>query len=285
MTIGEILKKLRIENGKTQREWINSIVSPSFYSKVENNEHRISADDLFNILNKNNIEINEFFSYINIDKSTFEMYNDDIIFNYFENNIKYLKNLKIKISMDNSLTRQDSFLLCALIDISLTDITESYDELDQETIIFLKNKFFSLENWTPFKLTLYTNIISLYDFHSNSEIIASILKKRIDQYTEEQRDSILNILINFISICISNNQDNLAKYYLSYLLEMPPSIKNLFQKSIGRYYLYVIKYREIPKKEYELEIVKIIDFLSSLGFDEFSNKLNNYFQEKVSKRN
>ncbi|KJY62699.1 ABC-type multidrug transporter, partial [Lactobacillus helsingborgensis] len=40
MTIGELLKKYRIEHEKTQKEWVGNIVSPSFYAKVEKNLSR-----------------------------------------------------------------------------------------------------------------------------------------------------------------------------------------------------------------------------------------------------
>ena len=46
MTIGELLKDYRIKQGKTQREFIAGIVSQSYYSKVEKEIHRITADDL-----------------------------------------------------------------------------------------------------------------------------------------------------------------------------------------------------------------------------------------------
>ena len=53
MTIGELLKDYRIKQGKNQREFIAGIVSQSYYSKVEKEIHRITADDLLEILNHN----------------------------------------------------------------------------------------------------------------------------------------------------------------------------------------------------------------------------------------
>ena len=61
MTIGELLKDYRIKQGKTQREFIAGIVSQSYYSKVEKEIHRITADDLLEILNHNGIPVKEFF--------------------------------------------------------------------------------------------------------------------------------------------------------------------------------------------------------------------------------
>lgn len=73
MTIGELLKEKRIENNKTQKEWSGTIISPSYYAKVEKNQHRIAAEDLFAILKHNDIGIADFFKDLqdeqdNIDK-------------------------------------------------------------------------------------------------------------------------------------------------------------------------------------------------------------------------
>ncbi|QYN55723.1 XRE family transcriptional regulator [Lactobacillus panisapium] len=35
MSVGELLKKYRIEKMKTQKEWAGNVISPSFYAKVE----------------------------------------------------------------------------------------------------------------------------------------------------------------------------------------------------------------------------------------------------------
>lgn len=65
MTIGKLLKQFRIENAKTQKEWVSGIVSPSYYSKVEKDKHRISADDLLAILRANKVDLWQFFSRLN----------------------------------------------------------------------------------------------------------------------------------------------------------------------------------------------------------------------------
>lgn len=46
MTVGELLKEYRVKQNKNQKEFSAGIVSQSYYSKVEKNIHRITADDL-----------------------------------------------------------------------------------------------------------------------------------------------------------------------------------------------------------------------------------------------
>ena len=62
MTIGQLLKQYRIESLKIQKEWAGNVISPSYYSKVEKDQHRITADDLIALLHFNNVKLWDFFS-------------------------------------------------------------------------------------------------------------------------------------------------------------------------------------------------------------------------------
>ena len=64
MEIGELLQKYRLEQGKTQKAWAGKVISPSFYSKVEKGLNRISAEDLLQLLEANQIPLWEFFSHL-----------------------------------------------------------------------------------------------------------------------------------------------------------------------------------------------------------------------------
>lgn len=61
MTIGELLKEERIKKGLTQKQFADGIVSTSYYSKVEKDGHRITAEDLIAVLEHNGIPLWSFF--------------------------------------------------------------------------------------------------------------------------------------------------------------------------------------------------------------------------------
>lgn len=210
-------------------------------------------------------------------KTMFENYNDKIIDAFFNNDIDNLKYLLIEISEDKSINEDETKLLKALIKCITAYLLNDDNIINDDTIKYLKNKLFSLENWNIFKLTLYTNIMSLYDFQSNNDIISSILKKDLNLYNEEQQDTILIIIVNFLSMCISNNQDDLAKYYLQIMNKISPTISNFFQKNIILYYDYLIKYRAESSKQDKIEILKIIEGIDKIGFEDFASKLKKYF--------
>ena len=78
MTIGELLKKYRLNMGLTLSEMAADIVSTSYYSKVEKNQHRISAEDLFEILRAHSISLGNFLNQLTQDKDNFKKYTQKI---------------------------------------------------------------------------------------------------------------------------------------------------------------------------------------------------------------
>ncbi|KAA9367935.1 helix-turn-helix transcriptional regulator, partial [Lactobacillus mulieris] len=57
MTVGEALKQERKNLNLTQSAMAAEVISPSFYSKVENNLHEINVNDLLAILDAHCIDI------------------------------------------------------------------------------------------------------------------------------------------------------------------------------------------------------------------------------------
>ena len=47
MTIGDLLKEYRLNMGLTLSEMAAGVLSTSYYAKVEKDQHRITATDLF----------------------------------------------------------------------------------------------------------------------------------------------------------------------------------------------------------------------------------------------
>ena len=102
MTIGELLKEYRISKGKNQKEFTDKgiIMSQSYYSKVEKNAHRITADGLIELLHYNNIPLWEFFSRLNsnddLRHQQIKDFNRIMSEAYYENNIDKVKKLKLE---------------------------------------------------------------------------------------------------------------------------------------------------------------------------------------------
>ena len=124
MTIGQLLKQYRIESLKTQKEWAGDTISTSYYSKVEKDQHRITAEDLIALLRANNIKLWEFFSKLSQEDKVKYDENRDIgeAINeaFYHNDKDQLKDIKNVIANSEIADKEDQLLfidaLIALVD-------------------------------------------------------------------------------------------------------------------------------------------------------------------------
>lgn len=270
MNIGERLQKYRRQLGITQKEMAEDILSPSYYSKVERNEHKISAEDLFAILEKNSIDFSEFtrgLSQTSSDASlSFQDLDSEQTVYFYERNLAAIRKMPAKILESELLSTFNRKLLLALNDVLLYTLTEEEHYLTEENTNFLKNQFFEAENWNEFKLTLYTNIMQIYDIHANHAIISSLLNKKIEEFPAKQQPTILYILINFISDCLLNDSLLLAKHYNQLIIKTPVSYDNVLQKILAQYYEYLFYFIDNPSIENQEKALDAIKILKKINF-------------------
>lgn len=82
---------------------------------------------------------------------------------HYQSNVEALKKINLEIKENQTLTSFESQLLIALNDSLIYSLTYDKNFLSEQNIQFLKNQFFEVEEWNNFKLTLYTNIMGMYD--------------------------------------------------------------------------------------------------------------------------
>lgn len=270
MKIGELLKEHRLRLGITQKEMAHEVLTPSYYSKVERGEHKISAEDLLMILKKHSIDPGEFMGAINQNSmsstTSFEKINSEITLYYYQQNIKELEKMTVKIEANSDLTSFYRQLLLSLNEIVLFTISENEKYLSDVNTEFLKEQFFEAENWNTFKLSLYTNIMEIYDLQSNHAIITSLLHKKIEDYEEDEQLIILYILINFSNQCLLEESLLLAKHYNQLVLERSSNYNNVLQKIIARYHEYIFLFLDDPCIEKENEALDFIKIFEQIDF-------------------
>ena len=96
-----IIEGISSKKGLTQKQFADDIVSTSYYSKVEKNEHRITAEDLIALLEHNNISLWSFFKKLALN-ADFEHYQhlsieEEAIDAYYHSYKKRLELLKQQV--------------------------------------------------------------------------------------------------------------------------------------------------------------------------------------------
>ena len=213
MTVGELLKEYRIKQNKNQKEFSAGIVSQSYYSKVEKNIHRITADDLLLLLTHNAISVKTFFEKLEIDPHQEQVNKVNAIFeeitkaNYADNSLAQIKKIKAKaVKLDVEADMKKDMLL--IIDGVLESEKDDPETFDINLRNQLKEKIFLMPEYDTYKLSVYANFVDLYDFDSNQQIIRQIVKALEKKKVERQDEILFAIILNVLKQGIEEKKYN-----------------------------------------------------------------------------
>ena len=276
MNIGSALYNYRIKLGLTMEQMSAGIITTSYYSKVEKGSHRISAEDLFKILEEHQISKENFIKEINQSSAEelFEQYHQKINYLYMKNDSQGLKRLLVEIEADTKIKEDKRKILQTIIELSFEILDHQLP--NEESKQYVYDKLFSLPDWDNFKLTLYCNLIAFYSIEMNQSMIASILAKGMGHYTREQRNIILLILTNMIGGCMGEVPDSLVRYYLEIIYRENTAVSNTFAKIMANYYEMILDYKETTDQILVDKINNIIQLIDDIGFVGYGDRMREY---------
>lgn len=276
MTIGELLKEKRLLAGKTQKEWATNIISPSYYAKVEKNQHRIAAEDLLGLLKQNDISTTDFFKELvnNQDelKAKINSLTQISIDAVYHSDLSKLNEVIQTIEkMDLSNKRKQELILVhkGFIETVKSDLSDNYQP-DQKIIQQLKDKIFSIPNFNMFKLELYTNFMQFYDYETNIMITNQLIHKIKQFNSDKELLAITGILFNLISQLIEEHHYQEALPFVA-ANDQLPILPDLYLPKTGIALLkYLINYH-FYKKQTDLDKAEmIVKTYQITGLEDFS---------------
>lgn len=278
MTIGTLLKQYRLENNKTQKEWTAGIVSPSYYSKVEKNIHRITAEDLIAVLRANQIGLWDFFQ--RLDDSEQQQFDEfkfvDHAINqaWYQNDQAKLKEIRQYVK-DSTMANQDKWLL--YLDAVEVEINNQPEKLSAEKRAQLKEWLFDFTAFDETKLRVYINLMPFYDMDSNllfsKKVIAKLQKSDKSRHQIELLSIIGNLLIDLIK----------EKRYAdtAFLLETAAKIKMrpelFFYKNALLVLENMVKYHFDHQDKYLEKCEWAIKNFTLMGMPEYGQEVRHFF--------
>lgn len=279
MKIGEILKKYRLNLGLTLSEMSADIVSTSYYSKVEKGQHRISAEDLFDILSVHSISLGTFINELTEEGDKPSIIQQKILSFYYDRDAEAIRSTLKKLDDKDS---EDEQMTIALATSCLYDLDDTFT-ISDNSIDMIKEKIFTLPNWNYFKLSLYTNFISFYDIETNHLIIRSILSKEMFKYKENEQLAIVAILLNFVDDLIEEEELTYASCYLQKVEDiLTPLPELLFYHVIMNVHKNILNYLTSNNFIYIKKCEETIDFFKANGYETYAVSLREYLDEKIS---
>lgn len=288
MTIGELLKQKRLENGKTQKDWVGNIISTSYYAKVEKNQHRIAAEDLIAILKHNDLSISNFFETLADQKSliTDQKYkiNRKAIDAVYKNDIEQLNTLIEQIKMYDHWSqdeKEESILLIqGFIESVKNDLDKTY--VPNQTIAQnIKEKIFNIPDFNRFKLELYVNFMFMYDYQTNIVLTKQVIKQIDNSNDDKEFLAISGILNNLIFQLIENKQFALTLPFFEAATKLPNLPDLYLSKCLICLSHYVVNYHLSHKQEDLDKAEMIAKNLTITGFKEFGENAQKFINEEI----
>lgn len=243
MTIGEALKKERQALGLTQTEMAGSILSKSFYSKVERNQHDIKAIDLINILRLHNIDLPKFFKLVGTtlrpEKNDRQRYLLELHEAFYHKDIKKID--KIEKELKSAKQTSEIVNLTAQAIIIKAYLTHRLDKLSNNEKIYVKKQIFKTTDWNENTLRLLAISLPLFKSDELKIIVNGIFSNNfhnINSLPATEQDLISAIAVNYLELSYQRKEEDMkeANLALSLLRQLDSYPENCYAKIMAHYY-------------------------------------------------
>ena len=282
MTIGELLKEYRQKKGLTQKQFADGIVSTSYYSKVEKDEHRITVEDLIAILEHHNIAMWTFFRRLSL-KGDFQheyiaKLENDVLDAYYHSNKKKIEEIRQEVD-SSTVPNKEEYLL--LIDGWLENLKTKTEEPNLEVRNALKDKVFNIPDVTKEKLNLFCNFMEFYDIESNVMITKNAINKFIDSNDTESQEVLLAIMDNLLYLSIKENNYNYVDYIISNAEKLPVKPQFYFYQSVISFYKHLTNYHFNGNQEDIDACRAIIKNMKLTGMKSYGTELEEFLNDHI----
>ncbi|EUJ26328.1 helix-turn-helix domain-containing protein [Listeria cornellensis] len=281
---GKTLKQIRINKGLTQKDVAENIISHSFYAKVERDDSNIAADRLLDILDRLNMEGDEFlFIHNGYNEPYKRTLRQDLLQTFFKNDTEKMTQLRAEI--DLKFRETDDFFYQLLSIDTYCIIQKLNDEpIDVALIEPLKNYLFDTETWGHYEAMLFTNNMFIFDIETNLMFANKLLKnlKQYEQYSLHERH-ILTALINLTILCIDNDYTHETDYYLKLLSTRKKNPKFLYERNITLFLNGICLIRDDQVTEGRAKSERAIQILNTLNMTNNAKRYQKYLDNYLNR--
>lgn len=282
MTIGELLKEERMEKGLTQKQFADGIVSTSYYSKVEKDEHRITAEDLIAVLEHNNIPLWSFFKELSLKGNFQHEYKinleAEVMDAYYHSDSKRLEEIIQDLNNSNEPDKKDDLLI---VEGWLESLKEDDEEPNIEVREALKDRVFNIPNLNKEKLTLFCNFMDFYDLDSNIAIAKNAINKFIGSNETEIQEVLLAMIANLLCLSIKENNYSYVDYLVTISEKLPLKPQFFLYKDMIYFYKHLSSYHFNHKNEDLDNCHIIIANVKLVGMNEYGTELEKFLNKHI----
>ncbi|EKJ3581738.1 helix-turn-helix domain-containing protein, partial [Enterococcus faecalis] len=208
---GITIKKIRLEKGLTQKEVCSDIISLSYYSRIEREINEPTITVFLKILNRLNINFDEFmYIHNNYKEPQEEIIWFTITELYHSGNLKELSNQKKALLS----SEQQSPFLIEIIDLFILRL--NHQNINKINTKHITKKLIDTENWTNSEVKIFITVMDVLPIETLIIIVNRLLKKRnLYMKSKGYNSPYSKILINTVLLCIDNSYIIEAETYLT----------------------------------------------------------------------
>lgn len=278
MEYGQLFRKLRKEQKKTLADVCGNNFSQSFISKFEREINDISLKNFSLLLELAGINIIDFFSLSQTNRTTYIENQIHELGNYYSNqDLSSLMKIKQVYLEEYSLSLKEEYLLWSIL-------TEAFicslnnTQLDDSSIEIITDHFFDVVIFDKFNIILLGNTIGFMPVHIANLMMTELISESHFLKTDENLQVKVGIIINFIYLLLENDP-NLATQYFDYLdsLELP---ETYIYERIEISFAKAIQLKKNGQIEESLaSIEQLLNTLEFLGCHNLYESRKNIFDE------
>lgn len=274
MTIGELLKKYRKSQQKTQKEFAGNVVSPSYYAKVEKNIHRITAQDLLALLAANNISLFAFFSHLpkqeDLIADEWQQLKKEALTAFKQNKTATFTALKQKVK-SSALNNKGDALLYLNGWLAACKAKIGPYQPDPHLSKKLKNRFLQLPSFADDEIALFAATLNFYDLDSVQTIFRRIWQQKAKNDQPERQLLLLNLISALLMREIEQGQEANAPSLIADADQLQAGPEAAFTKFKIALCTQLLHYRTSQKKKHLKKIKHLLQALRISGLDEEAN--------------
>lgn len=276
LEIGRTIRFLRLNKQFSMEDLCKNDMSRSFLSKVERGLSKISLDKFLIILNRLNVEMDEFLFILRGYTDS-----DDFIYLYeiqrdFIN--KDISSLKVKLA--TAELTNDSFEKIMMTSIFLSNASKI--ELPDRHYKQLLDYLFSVDAWGFYEIRLFGNAINCLTIDHLIIHGRELLKNKCYfMSTEKLLTAFVSMLLNIIERCLFCNEIGLAEYFLNEVKKLSIPEALVAQNLSYRFFKTYIAYR----KDNSLlsQCIELIELFKNVGLLSIATDLQNLLPNELSK--
>lgn len=270
---GEVIRKIRLKKGFSQKEVYGNVISKSYAIEFEKGKHQIAANILIQLLDNLSMDIDEFLFIAN----GYHL-NEQNNYNYRYNRLAnkqdiaglqlLLEDLKKKSGKLNNIRIAEVRARIRILQNFKQNGFYTTDVVLEEDKRVISSYLTDVESWTLQEIQLFANTLEFLD-NESIFIFFKKVSKLLEYYVqlEKGREIYCVLLINLVEYTFKKQQYDYTEVLLTQLDLLSIDYREFFHRTVYKFFVALLAMKKADKEKekakekatYMLQVMKDLD--------------------------